>query len=116
MNFRLQKKTAQDVSINDPIETDKDGNALTLMDVIAVDDTIINDIDLKIKTENLAKYIDEVLSPRERIIIKFRYGLDGVRQLTQREVAARLGISRSYVSRIEKKSLLLLRKKFENKK
>ena len=112
MYFRTLKKTAQDISINDPIETDKDGNDLTLIDVIADDKNIFDDIDLRIKTEKLKKYMNEVLTPRERIIISLRFGLIGGKENTQREVAEKLSISRSYVSRIEKKALIKLYEKF----
>ncbi len=115
MYFRSIKKSARDISVNEEIDSDSDGNALTLMDIMAEDDTIIDDLDRKIKTENLAKYIDESLSPREKRIISMRYGLDGKQPLTQREVAALLNISRSYVSRIEKKALFLLRERYEKK-
>lgn len=98
MYFRSSRKSAQDVSINEPIDTDKDGNALTLMDIMAADDDILENLDCKIKSEQLRKYIIEVLSPREQTIVRFRYGLDGNEPLTQREVAQKLGISRSYVS------------------
>ena len=103
----------QDVSMNEPIDTDKEGNTLTLMDVMSTEDNIVDNLDIKIKSEQLKKYLVEVLTPRERIIIELRYGLNGSRPLTQREVAQRLKISRSYVSRIEKKALLTLRKRFE---
>ncbi|XOQ45343.1 MAG: RNA polymerase sigma factor [Clostridium sp.] len=112
MHFRSSKKSAQDISINEPIDIDKDGNTLTLMDVMATEDNIIDDLDYKMRSEQLKKYIDSVLSPRERTIIRLRYGLNGNDPLTQREVAQRLGISRSYVSRIEKKSLAALHKRF----
>ncbi|MCI1990287.1 MAG: RNA polymerase sporulation sigma factor SigK [Oscillospiraceae bacterium] len=112
MYFRSSRKSAQDVSINEPIDTDKDGNALTLMDIMATEDNILDNIDCKMKSEQLRKYINEVLTPRERVIIQLRYGLDGKKPLTQREVAQRLGISRSYVSRIEKKSLASLYRRF----
>lgn len=102
MFFRNCKKSAQDVSMNEPIDTDKDGNALILMDVMATEDLIVDELDTKIKSEQLYRYIDEVLSERERIIINLRYGLGGKIPLTQREVAKKLNISRSYVSRIEK--------------
>ncbi|HIZ83020.1 MAG TPA: sigma-70 family RNA polymerase sigma factor [Firmicutes bacterium] len=115
MNFRNLKKSAQDVFISDPIDTDKEGNALTLQDVIADEGDIANDIDLKIKSEQVRRYMAESLDDRERVIIELRYGLDGRDELTQREVAQRLGISRSYVSRIEKKALELLRGRFENR-
>ncbi len=113
MYFRNLKKTAGDVYINDPIDTDKDGNALTLLDIFAEDDSIIDDLDLKFKTQQLHEYIRDVLSPREQRIILFRYGIGGRKPLTQREVAVKLGISRSYVSRIEKKALEKLQKRFE---
>ena len=113
MFFRNGKKSAQDVSLNEPIDTDKEGNTLTLMDVMSTEDNIVDNLDIKIKSEQLKKYLVEVLTPRERIIIELRYGLNGSRPLTQREVAQRLKISRSYVSRIEKKALLTLRKRFE---
>jgi RNA polymerase sporulation-specific sigma factor len=112
MFFRNQKKSAQDISISDPIDTDKDGNQLTLMDVVSCDDTVIDDVDLKIKSEFLHKYVSTVLSGRERLIIEMRYGIDGYTPKTQREVAQKLKISRSYVSRIEKKALGELREMF----
>lgn len=114
MHFRNLKKSAQDVFISDPIDTDKEGNALTLQDVIADEGNIVDDIDLKIKSEQVRRFMAESLDDRERMIIELRYGLDGREELTQREVAGKLGISRSYVSRIEKKALELLRRRFEN--
>ena len=113
MYFRSTKKTARDISINEEIDSDADGNSLTLMDTMAVDDTLIDDLEKKKKKECLRQYIDEVLSDRERQIINFRYGLDGKEPLAQREIADLLGISRSYVSRIEKKALQRLRKKYD---
>ena len=98
MFFRSGKKSAQDVFLSEPIDTDKDGNALTLMDIMSTEDNIADDLDNKIKTEKLRHYIASALDPRERTIIELRYGLDGGNPLAQREVAARLGISRSYVS------------------
>lgn len=97
MYFRSLKKTAQDVSISEPIDTDKDGNDLTLMDIIAVDDTILDDVYLKIRSKQLYELI-ETLDERERAIVELRYGIGGVKPLPQREVAKRLNISRSYVS------------------
>ena len=111
MHFRSQKKSAQDVYISDPIDTDKDGNQLTLMDVVSSEDTILDDVDLKIKAEKLRAFIQK-LPERERSIIEMRYGLDGRMPRTQREVAGALHISRSYVSRIEKKALGELRGRF----
>ena len=113
MYFRSARKSAKDVSINEEIDSDSDGNALTLMDIMAVEDTIVDDLDVKIKSEHLDEYIREELTERERRIIRLRYGLDGKKPLTQREAAAFLGISRSYVSRIEKKALCALRKRYE---
>lgn len=114
MHFRNSKKSAQDISLNDTIDTDKDGNPLTLMDIMAVDDNILDDLDKKINIEKINRYIDETLTPREKEIIIFRYGLMGHDTLTQRELAARLNISRSYISRIEKKALSKLKKRYEH--
>ena len=112
MHFRSNKKNNLDVSINEPIETDHEGNDLSLIDVIADEGNIVDEIDTKIKIERLHKYIDEALTGRERLIIKLRYGLIGGKEYTQREVAKHLKISRSYVSRIEKKALSKLYEKF----
>lgn len=112
MYFRAGKKYAQDVSFNDPIDTDKEGHPLTLMDVIAEEDCICEDLELKMGAERLRPYIREVLDPREQEVVRLRYGFAGD-EMTQREVAKRLNISRSYVSRIEKKALQKLRKRFE---
>ena len=113
MYFRSIKKTSQDVYINDPIDTDKDGNTLTLIDVISDNCDIIDDIDLKMQIEKLGIYIDESLTDREKTIIFMRYGLTGHQEMTQRDVAQKLGISRSYVSRIEKKALQKLKYRFD---
>lgn len=112
MHFRASKKTAQDVSFSEPIDTDKDGHPLTLSDVVSEENTILEEIDLKINSEKLYRYIKEILGERERKIIEMRYGLAG-HPLTQREVAGKLDISRSYVSRIEKKALEKLKKRFD---
>ena len=113
MFFRSGRKSAQDVSISDPIDTDRDGNALTFLDVIACDDTIAEDLDLKIKTEQLHQYIRETLDDREKQIVSMRYGLGRRAPMTQQIVAEKLGISRSYVSRLEKRALEKLRDRFE---
>ena len=113
MHFRNKKKSAQDVYISDPIDTDKDGNSLTLGDIMSEEDNIIDCIDLHIKSEQLYDFIACCLDERERQIIVMRYGLGGTRPLTQREVAKKLEISRSYVSRIEKKAIGTLRTRFE---
>lgn len=113
MYFRAQKKTAGEVSINEPIDTDKDGNPLTYLDIISVDDTIADDIDMKTKAESALYMISSELSPREREIMIMRYGLDGRAPMAQREVADVMGISRSYVSRIEKAALEKIEKKLK---
>ena len=111
MYLRSGKKSALDISVNEPIETDRNGNVLTLMDVISVDDTISDDIDRAIKCEKLRRIVREELDETERRIITERYGLSGGKPLTQREIAAELNISRSYVSRIEKRILEHLKSK-----
>lgn len=105
MYFRSKKKTQCEVSINETIDTDKDGNPLTYTDVISCDDTIADDIDKKIKTAGALRAVQNVLNEREREIIVLRYGLGDIKPVTQREIAKRMGISRSYVSRIEKAAL-----------
>lgn len=105
MFFRSKKKRANEISINDQIDVDKDGNPLTYLDIISVPESIENDLDMKIHIERIRKLVDTVLLPREKEIIVLRYGLKGYQPRTQREVAKHLGISRSYVSRIEKKAL-----------
>ena len=114
MHFRNNRKSSRDISLNDTIDTDKDGNPLTMIDIMASDMDIEEDVDVKLRLEVLGKYIDEVLSPREKEIILKRYGIGGRRIQTQRELAKSLHISRSYISRIEKKALEKLRKRYEN--
>ena len=109
MYFRAQKKLQGEVSLSDTIETDKEGNALQLMDVVGVDDTMLEDIHDRDNALLLHKLIAEHLTAREAKIIRLRYGLGGTVPLTQREIAASFGISRSYVSRIEKRALEKLR-------
>lgn len=109
MHFRGRKKYAQDLYIQDPIDVDTDGNALTLMDIMAQDGDILEDVDRKLKSDRLHSYINQALDAREQQVILLRYGLDGKAPMAQREVAALLGISRSYVSRIEKKAVGILR-------
>lgn len=113
MFFRSQKKYALEVSLEETIDIDKDGNPLTYGDIIYSDDTSCEDLELKIHTEKALFYIKTALSPREREIIVLRYGLGKYPPKTQREVAKLLGISRSYVSRIEKKALGILKGKLE---
>ena len=112
MHFRGKKKSAQDVYISDPIDTDKDGNTLSLIDVIADDTDITEEIDTKMQIEKLKTVINGALDDREKTVICYRYGIGGCEELTQHEIAARLNISRSYVSRIEKAALLKLRRLF----
>lgn len=114
MFFRSQKKSACEVSINETIDIDRDGNPLTYSDIISVEDTIADDLDFKVLSERTVRLIKTVLNDREREIIIMRYGLCGDKPKTQREVAKILKISRSYVSRIEKKALSLLREELGN--
>lgn len=113
MYFRAQKKSAQDISVNEPIDVDNEGNPLTLIDIIATEDTIFDEIYLSSMSKKMYKFIDEIEDEREKTILVLRYGLNNKKPLTQREVAQKLNISRSYVSRIEKKVLSQLREKFE---
>ena len=109
MHFRSQKKLTAEVSINETIDVDRDGNPLTYMDVIATEDHIEEELDLRTKSAMVRRLLTTVLDERERQIILLRYGLSGEEPRTQREVAGMLGISRSYVSRIEKSALETLR-------
>ncbi len=113
MHLRTLKKTAQDISMNEPIDSDGEGNPLTFSDVIYEDDTIADDIDLSDKTVKLYEYVSSMDNQMEKEIIVLRYGLYNTKPLTQREVAQRLGISRSYVSRIETRVLGKLREYFK---
>ncbi len=113
MHFRNAKKAAQDISLNEAIDTDKDGNPLTLLDIMAVDDNILDNLDTKLNSKKLGQFINEELEPREKRIILMRYGLGGKDPMTQKKVADMLKISRSYVSRIETKALKKLRKRFD---
>ena len=114
MYLRSMKKTSQDISMSEPIDTDSDGNPLTFSDVVYEDDTIADDIDLSEKTKKIYEFVKLMKSPAEKEIIILRYGLYNKKPLTQREVAQRLGISRSYVSRIEKRVLEKMRDYIEN--
>lgn len=112
MHFRNLKKSAQDLYISDPIDTDKDGNTLTLIDIISDDYDLTEEVDTKLRLERLRVILNGTLDEREKEIIDLRYGLNGCRELTQREIAKKLGISRSYVSRIETAALKKLKSKF----
>ncbi len=112
MYFRSRKKLQNEVSINDTIDIDKDGNPLTYMDIISSEEDIAHELDIKTHIDKLRELVEGILDEREKEIIVLRYGLKGYQPLTQREVAKHLGISRSYVSRIEKKALEALRDAF----
>ena len=105
MYYRAQKKIRNEVSINETIDIDKDGNPLTFEDIISSDDCIADNLFIRVSSENLSKIIKEKLTERERKIIYERYGLSGDKPKTQRDIAEEMGISRSYVSRIEKSAL-----------
>lgn len=111
MYFRSKKKLQGEVSINETIDTDRDGNPLTYMDIIRCEDTIAEDLHRRMHIREAMRFISEELDSREKEIITMRYGLFGRVPLTQRETAERLGISRSYVSRIEKTALQKIRHK-----
>lgn len=113
MQFRAAKKSAGDVYINEPVETDKDGNTLTLMDLIDDGVDIHEQVDILIRSRQLYRFIQTCLDKRELEIITYRYGLYGSSPHTQNETAKKLGISRSYVSRIEKKAIGKLKKQFD---
>lgn len=114
MYFRGKKKTSREVSLYEPIGTDKEGNQINLMDVVeSMDRDIFEIIELKGNTRKVYEMIPKVLNGREREIIEWRYGLYNRKPVTQREIADKLGISRSYVSRIEKRALEKLKECFE---
>lgn len=113
MYFRSQKKTAGDLSLSDSIDADQDGNNLSLMDVVCVEDDVLEELSSKETYIRLRKCVETTLSGREREIVNLRYGLSGKPPKTQREVAVKCGISRSYVSRIEKRALEKLRAELE---
>lgn len=113
MYFRNLKKSSQDISLNEAIDTDKDGNPLSIIDVLSVDDNILDTLNNKLNKSKLNDYINSELDKRERQVIILRYGLDNNKPLTQREVANILGVSRSYISRIETKALKTLRRKYD---
>ena len=114
MFFRAQKKLMTEVSLNETIDVDRDGNPLTYIDVISCEEDMTDEIDRKIMTTKMLGYLNTRLTPRERQIIVLRYGLGDVEPHAQREVAVMLGISRSYVSRIEKSALEKLRRALDS--
>lgn len=120
MYFRKTKRQQTEIFMNEPIDTDKDGNQVTMADIFKDPTCIADEVDLLVNFKKLYQYINETLDDREKLIICKRYGLNSnfsepAKALTQREVAKALGISRSYVSRIEKKALQKLKKRFDGK-
>ena len=113
MHFRSQRKSSNDVSLSDYIETGTDGAALSLMDVVSQEDDLTEQVASRELICQVSKAVDTVLTEQERQVICLRYGLGGGSPLRQRQVAEKTGISRSYVSRIEKRALEKLRKVLE---
>ncbi len=114
MFFRARKKNSREVSLYEPIGTDKEGNEISLLDIIEVEQVdIVETMQLKEETKRLQMLLPQVLDSREEEIIRLRYGLGGEKELTQREIGERLSISRSYISRIEKRALEKLREAME---
>ena len=105
MHFRSQKKLSSEISLNDVIDVDRDGNLLTYLDVVSSDESLEDDVSKQIISDKALKVIDRVLTPREKRIIVLRFGLNGKKPMTQKGIADALGISRSYVSRIEKSAI-----------
>ncbi len=117
MHFRARKKVSREVSLYEPIGTDKEGNQIHLLDIVESDEPdVVEQMELARQTKQMLKMIPAVLSEREQMIVTRRYGLYRQKPMTQREIAASLGISRSYVSRIEKRALEKLRKNFSGEK
>ena len=112
MYFRAQKKTASDVSLNDTIDVDRDGTPLTYMDVISSEEDLSDEVFRQVEAERAMALVRTRLEPREQQVILLRFGLNGTQPMTQREIADRLNISRSYVSRIEKAAIGKLREGF----
>lgn len=113
MHFRSQRKSAQDVSLSEPIETGADGAPLELMEVIAEEGDLLEQVTQREQRELLREKVDACLTPQERRVICLRYGLSGQSPKRQREVAHITGLSRSYISRIEKRALEKLRIEME---
>lgn len=113
MHLRGKKKTSREISLYEPIGTDREGNEIQLFDIIETEeDDAHRKVELKSDIRTLYSKVEAALSPRERLVLKMRYGLYNEEEYTQREIAARLGISRSYVSRIEKSAIEKLREFF----
>lgn len=99
MHFRAQRKLQGEMSLSSSLDADGDDDALSMMDVIRIDDTMLEDLDLRDSCLKVRRCVERCLDERESMVVRLRYGLDGRRPLTQREIAAKCGISRSYVSR-----------------
>lgn len=111
MNIRATKKQKKEVSLEAPIGMDKEGNEISLLDVLCTDhDSVIDKVDFKIELKKIYQQMKHTLQAREAKVLEMRYGLDNTKEKTQREIAEVMGISRSYVSRIEKKALTKLNK------
>ena len=109
MFIRSNKKVNKEISLNEPIGTDKEGNEISLVDILGTDaDSVTDQVEIRLKIDKLYKRISKALDKREKAVIELRYGLYGLMPLTQMKIAQRLNISRSYVSRIEKKALCKL--------
>lgn len=114
MHFRSQRKLQSEVSLSDTLDAESnEGSSLSLIDVIQIDDTMLEDLSAKDAGKAVRQSVDKCLDDREKLVISLRYGLDGRHPLTQREIAQQCGISRSYVSRIEKRALEKLREEME---
>jgi RNA polymerase sporulation-specific sigma factor len=113
MYFRSQKKLQGELSLSDSLDGDGEGGSLSLMDVVCVDDDMLEQLDVRDACARVRRCVDACLTPREANIIRLRYGLDDRQPMTQREIAALCGISRSYISRIEKKALEKLKTAYE---
>ncbi|HHU79108.1 MAG: RNA polymerase sporulation sigma factor SigK [Caldicoprobacterales bacterium] len=114
MTIRASRKTKSEVSLQDPIGVDKEGNEITLIDILGSHpDTVTDQVELKLLTVKLYKKMQTVLKKREQIVLEMRYGLTNGKTRTQREIAQLLGISRSYVSRIEKRAIMKLAKEMD---
>lgn len=117
MNIRTNKKNKVQVSLQDPIGVDREGNSISLIDILGTEaDYVIDQVELKVQISKLYEKLDKILTQREREIIQLRYGLTPLGYKTQREISQKLNISRSYVSRIEKKALKKLRKELKSEK
>ncbi len=112
MQLRANKKSRDDMSLEEPLGVDSEGNELTLMDILGIELDLLEEVSTKMNIEKMNLMLDK-LTPKERYVIDRRYGLKGGKTFTQREIAKKLGISRSYVSRIEKKAVRRLLKEFK---